>query len=92
MYYHRNMSRLQNGGKTLKTLFNFYLDDDLKKEVNEKLIRLNGEKNKGQLSALIRVLLRQFNMTPDDKVNLLLLECIDDEYEISATLNKRSKL
>ena len=76
----------------MKTLFNFYLDEDLKREVNEKLIRLNGVKNKGQLSALIRVLLRQFNMTPDENISPLLLACIDDEYEISATLNKSSKL
>lgn len=73
-------------------LFNFYIDLDLKAEVEQKIIRLNGERNKGQLSALIRILLKQFAMTPDDKVNPLLIEALDAEYTYTQKKNKRSKL
>lgn len=75
-----------------KHLFNFYLDDDVKKEAQEKLVRLRDDQPKGQLAALIRVLLKQFVMTPDEKVNPLLIEAIAAEYEYSQTLNKRSRL
>lgn len=75
-----------------KDLFNFYLDRDVKDKAIEKLTRLSGDKPKGQLAALIRVLLRQFVATPDDKVNPLLIEAIAAEYEFSAKLNKRSSL
>ena len=75
-----------------KNLFNFYLDDDVKQEAVEKLVRLSGDKPKGQLAALIRVLLRQFIATPDEKVNKLLIEAVAAEYEYSAKLNKRSRL
>ncbi len=75
-----------------KTLFNFYLDDDVKQEAIEKLVRLSGDKPKGQLASLIRVLLRQFIATPDEKVNKLLIEAVAAEYEYSAKLNKRSRL
>jgi hypothetical protein len=75
-----------------KHLFNFYLDDDVKKAAQEKLVRLRNDQPKGQLAALIRVLLRQFVMTPDEKVNPLLIEAIAAEYEYSQTLNKRSRL
>lgn len=75
-----------------KNLFNFYLDDDVKNQAIQKLIRLSGDKPKGQLAALLRVLLRQFIATPDDKVNPLLIEAIVAEYEYSQSLNKRSNL
>lgn len=75
-----------------KNLFNFYLDDDVKNQAIQKLIRLSGDKPKGQLAALIRVLLRQFIATPDEKVNPLLIEAIAAEYEYSQSLNKRSNL
>lgn len=75
-----------------KNLFNFYLDDDVKQQATLKLIRLSGDKPKGQLAALLRVLLRQFIATPDDKVNPLLIEAIAAEYEYSQSLNKRSNL
>ena len=75
-----------------KNLFNFYLDDDVKNQAIQKLIRLSGDKPKGQLAALLRVLLRQFIATPDDKVNPLLIEAIVPEYEYSQSLNKRSNL
>ena len=75
-----------------KNLFNFYLDDDVKNQAIQKLIRWSGDKPKGQLAALLRVLLRQFIATPDDKVNPLLIEAIAAEYEYSQSLNKRSNL
>lgn len=75
-----------------KNLFNFYLDNEVKNKAVEKLVRLSGDKPKGQLAALIRVLLKQFVATPDDKVNPLLIEAIAAEYEFSAKLNKRSRL
>lgn len=75
-----------------KTLFNFYLDDELKYEVQTKLIRLRKEEPKGQLAALIRVLLKQFAATPDDKINPLLIDAIAAEYEFSQKLNKRSRM
>lgn len=75
-----------------KTLFNFYLEPELKREAIEKIERLNGEKSKGQLSALLRVMIKQFLATPDDKVNPLLIQALDAEYEYSTKLNKRSKL
>lgn len=75
-----------------KSLFNFYLDNITKKQAIAKLNRLVGEQNKGQLAALIRVLLKQFVATPDEKVNKLLIEAIAAEYEYSTKLNKRSNL
>lgn len=75
-----------------KSLYNFYLDDEIKNSAIEKLIRLSGDRPKGQLAALIRVLLKQFIATPDDKINPLLIQAIAAEYEYSAKLNKRSKL
>lgn len=75
-----------------KSLFNFYLDDDVKEQVQQKLIRLSGDLPKGQVAALIRVLLRQFVMTPDEKVNPLLIQALDVEYTYSKSKNKRSRL
>ena len=75
-----------------KSLFNFYLDDDVKEQVQNKLLRLTGDKPKGQIAALIRVLLNVFAQTPDEKVNPLLIQAIDAEYEYSQKLNKRSNM
>ena len=75
-----------------KSLFNFYLDDDLKKDAINKINRLAGGKPKGQLASLLRILLRQFVMTPDEKINPLVVEALDAEYEYSQTKNKRSNL
>lgn len=73
-------------------IFNFYLDDDLKMEVQHKISRLCGDQPKGQVAALIRVLLRQFALTPDEKTSKLLIEAIAAEYTYSAGKNKRSRL
>lgn len=75
-----------------KRLFNFYLEPSLKEEVEDKLERLMGDKPKGQLASLLRVMLKQFNATPDDKINPLLLQAIDAEYVYSAKKNKRSRM
>lgn len=74
----------------MKSLFNFYLDDDLKKDCQNKLMELCGDRSKGQLASLIRVLLRQFVGTKT--VNPLLLDAIAAEYEFSQTKNKRSRM
>lgn len=75
-----------------KSLYNFYLDDEDKEKAIAKLLRLRGEESKGQLAALLRVLIKQFIATPDEKVNPLLIEAIGAEYTYSVTLNKRSRL
>ena len=75
-----------------KSLFNFYLDDEVKVQAQDKLIRLTSDQPKGQLASLIRILLKQFVATPDEKVNPLLIEAISAEYEYSQKLNKRSRL
>lgn len=75
-----------------KRLFNFYLEPSLKEEVEDKLERLMGDKPKGQLASLLRVMLKQFNATPDNKINPLLLQAIDAEYVYSAKKNKRSRM
>lgn len=79
-------------GTTKKNLFNFYLDDDVKLAAQNKLTRTVGGQPKGQLAALIRVLLKQYIATPDDKTNKLLTDAIAAEYAFSQKLNKRSRL
>ena len=76
----------------MKRIFNFYLDDDIKVVVCNKLNRLNGQENKGQLAALIRTMLKQFAMTPDDKIDKKLLEACKAEYELTTKCNKRSRM
>ena len=75
-----------------KTLYNFYLDDEVKKKCVEKLERLNGKQEKGQLSALIRVLLARFAQVKDENESRDLLDAVALEYEITLHSNKRSKL
>lgn len=75
-----------------KSLFNFYLDDELKAKAIEKLNRLNGEQTKGQLASLLRVMVMVFVNTPDEQVDKDLLDVISLEYEYSSKLNKRSRL
>lgn len=77
--------------KQCKVLFNFYIDPAMKVELQEKLDLLLGEKPKGAIASLIRVQLKQFLATPNEKVNPALLSAIDAEYEYTARLNKRSK-
>lgn len=76
----------------MKSLFNFYLDDEQKNKAQDKLERLIGARTKGQLASLLRILLAQFIATPDEKVNKLLVEAIDAEFEYTLKKNKRSNL
>lgn len=76
----------------MKKLFNFYIEENVIEVVQSKLTRLTGDKPKGQVASLIRVLLNQFIHTPDDKVDPLLLDAIVAEYQYTQIKNKRSKL
>lgn len=76
----------------MKSLFNFYLDSEDKTLATEKLERLVGKKNKGLLASFLRTQIKLFNAMPDDKVSKTMLEYIDNEYEVTQTLNKRSRL
>ena len=76
----------------MKILTNFYIEESDKQECINKLNRLKGVENKGQFASLLRVLIKQFISTPDDKVNPVLLEALEAEYTYSQTLNKRSKM
>lgn len=75
-----------------KSLFNFYLDDEVKANAQNKLKELCGEKEKGQLGALLRVLLNKFVSTPNEKIEPSLIDAISTEYVYSQTLNKRSRM
>lgn len=75
----------------MKRLFNFYLDDDVKNKLNEKLLELYGETTKGQLASLIRVLLIDFLNTPNENLGSLKGR-INSEYQYTLTKNKRSDL
>ena len=76
----------------MKRIYNFYIDIDVKDKCEEKLERINGKRQKGQLSALVRVLLKRFADTPDGYEPPDILAEVDLEYETSLKLNKRSKL
>lgn len=76
----------------MKILYNFYIEEQDKVSAEHKLIALCGKQEKGQLASLIRVLLKQFLATPDDKVNPLLVKAIEAEYVYNQKLNKRSKM
>ena len=78
--------------KNKMSLFNFYIADELKDDTQTKLAELLGEQSKGQMAALIRVLLKQFVATPNNKINPALISAIDAEYTYSKIKNKRSKL
>ena len=73
-------------------LFNFYVDDDDKAKAIAKLDRLCGNTTKGKLAAFLRVQIKKFNLTPDDKVNKDLLEAVETEYVMCKDKNKRSSL
>ena len=74
-----------------KSLFNFYLDDKDKRLATEKLDNLIGDTSKGKLAAFLRVQIKVFLNTPDDKINKTLLEAIESEYETTLKMNKRSR-
>ena len=76
----------------MKRLFNFYLDDDIKKKANDKLTNLLGETTKGALAALIRVQLEKFIEEQDPKVLTELAANVLNNYMECQFSNKRSKL
>ena len=49
-------------------LFNFYLDDEDKAKAVDKLDRLCGNTSKGKLAAFLRIQIKKFNLTPDEKI------------------------
>lgn len=73
-------------------LFNFYVDDDDKAKAIAKLDRLCGNSTKGKLAAFLRIQIKKFNATPDDKITKELLEAVDAEYVMCKNKNKRSSL
>ena len=73
-------------------LFNFYVDDDDKAKAIAKLDRLCGNSTKGKLAAFLRIQIKKFNATPDDKITKELLEAVDAEYAMCKNRNKRSAL
>lgn len=73
-------------------LFNFYVDDDDKAKAIAKLDRLCGNTTKGKLAAFLRIQIKKFNATPDEKITKELLEAVDAEYVMCKNKNKRSVL
>ena len=72
--------------------FMFYLDDVTKLQVLQKL-RENGlDREKGTLSALIRVLLAQFAETDSPEWEEEVYRRVEEEYIFTTKKNKRSKL
>ena len=64
-----------------KSLFNLYLDDNIKQRAMAKLTRLNGETTKGQLASFIRVKINEFVQTPDEEVDKKLLLNVLEELQ-----------
>lgn len=77
---------------TSMKMFNFYLDDVTKLEVLQKLREHGLDTKKGTLSALIRVLLRQFAET--DLAEWVEMTCsqVEEEYTFTTKKNKRSSM
>ena len=73
-------------------LFNFYLDDEDKAKAVDKLDRLCGNTSKGKLAAFLRIQIKKFNLTPDEKITRELIEAIDTEYVMCKNRNKRSSM
>ena len=77
---------------TSMKLTNFYLDDVTKLEVLQKLKAHGLDTKKGTLSALIRVLLRQFAETHSTEWVERTVTEVQREYLFTTKKNKRSKL
>lgn len=74
-------------------LYAFYVDDETKLAVEQRLSMLVPDTKKGAMAALLRVLLREFVALPFDDVSLTSLqEKLEAEYIYSTKKNKRSKL
>ena len=73
--------------------FTFYLDNETKLAVQQRLSMIVPDATKGALAALIRVLLRDFMSLPfDDHVFDFYKKAIEEEYLYTTKKNKRSKL
>ena len=74
-------------------LYVFYVDDETKLAVEQRLSMLVPEAKKGAMAALLRVLLREFVALPFDDASLTSLqEKLEAEYVYSTKKNKRSRL
>ena len=73
-------------------LFNFYLDDEDKAKAVDNLDRLCGNTSKCKLAAFLRIQIKKFNLTPDEKITRELIEAIDAEYVMCKNRNKRSSM
>ena len=68
------------------------MDDNDKLAITEKLERISGKKEKGQLASFLRIQVKLFLATPDEKVDRNLINAIDAEYTTTVKSNKRSKM
>lgn len=83
----------KDGREKKMSAFTFYLDDETKLVVQQRLSMIMPEAKKGALAALIRVLLRQFADMPfDDDMFDYYIDAIEAEYLYTTKKNKRSKL
>lgn len=72
--------------------FTFMLDDITKLEVLKKLRENGQDTKKGTLSALIRVLLRQFAETDSPEWEDVVYQQVEEEYLFTTKKNKRSTM
>lgn len=83
----------KDGREKKMSAFTFYLDDETKLAVQQRLSMIVPDAKKGALAALIRVLLRDFVSLPfDDHMLDSYKEAIEEEYLYTTKKNKRSKL
>lgn len=69
-------------------VFNFYIDEQLQTDVQDKLEMLLPGHKKGLSASLIRVLLKQFNASMPTKE---LLDAVEADYLYQSSKNKRGK-
>lgn len=82
-----------NGRGQKMQLYAFYVDDETKLAVEQRLSMLVPDVKKGVMAALLRVLLREFVALPFDDASLTSLqEKLEAEYVYSTKKNKRSRL
>lgn len=72
-----------------KTLFNFYVDENVKRQAIDTLNEELGEQNKGTLAAFLRCCINNL-ITGDPEMPSL--QDIRDEYSYCVKMNKRSRL
>ena len=87
----------KDGREKKMSAFTFYLDDETKLAVQQRLSMIVPDTKKGALAALIRVLLRQFaDISVENEIERIILmtykDAIEKEYLYTTKKNKRSKL